>query len=508
MHSVIFADNNSREGDSLLKSSRLPAFWFWSATVVLLVILVRLANRDSDAALTPADQATTALLVPLNQTAAEQTADSAFFVGPQPPDQATALTPEPQAQTGHFFVGPLPQSAADWSDHEVGPLPQSALTRTIRDTLGRDDSIYLSLKRHRLAEQDIAQLTVALQSVFDVKRSRPGDSYQISLDTAGVISSFHYAVQRQPARPIVVDRRGDRLVANRVELPLQRRLEVLSTRLEDNLYNAINNAGAGPEIFSQLSEDIFGAIIDFRRDPRQGDRIGLVLEKYYLDDRFIRYGRILLAEYAGRRVSQEAVFYQTPQGDKGYYDSKGKSLQRPFLIYPLNLSKIGQVRISSKFNRKRFHPILKKTVPHLGTDYAAPRGTPVWATAAGKVIYAATKGSFGKLVEIEHANGYRTRYAHLSSIGVKHGQYVNQHTTVGRVGSTGRATGPHLHYELIKDGRHQNPERINKGIKAKPLDTRYAQAFAAHRDSLRHYFTAPPVDDSEQDGVLAAATAR
>ena len=492
-----------------MTSSRLPSFWFWSALLVLTALFLRLANRERAIEIGPVDRATAALLVPLNEAPPAHSApaaNSTFFAGPRRADQSSEPSVGEPAGASWLFVGPLAQRPPD--PHEVGPQPLPSLARTICDTLERDDSIYLSLKRHRLVDQDIAQLTVALQSVFDVKRSHPGDTYQLSLDTTGAVIAFHYAVLRQPARPIVVDRRGDRLVANRIELPLQRRVEVVSTHLEDNLYNAISGAGEGPEVFSQLSEEIFGAVIDFRRDPRQGDRIGLVLEKYYLNDRFIHYGRILLAEYAGRRVSQQAVFYQDPQGDKGYYDTEGKSLERPFLIYPLNLNKIGQIRISSKFNRKRFHPILKKTVPHLGTDYAAAPGTPVWATASGKVTYAATKGSYGKLVEIQHANGYRTRYAHLRSIAVKQGQYVTQHTTVGRVGSSGRATGPHLHYELIKDGRHQNPERINKGIKAKPLEARFAQAFAAHRDSLRHYFTAPPADAPDQAGVLAAATAQ
>ena len=206
--------------------------------------------------------------------------------------------------------------------------------------------------------------------------------------------------------------------------------------------------------------------------------MGIVFEKIYQNGRFIRYGRILLAHYQGRVVEQLAVYYENPAKTWGYYDAKGQSVARPFLLQPLSYR-----RISSPFSRKRFHPVLKKNVPHLGVDYAASSGTKVWATARGRVTYAGRKGSYGKLVEIEHANGYRTRYAHLSRIRVKKGQSIKQHTVVGNVGMTGRATGPHLHYELLKNGRHINPRNINRQAEGEPLQKRYLQDFARQRDA-------------------------
>ena len=227
-----------------------------------------------------------------------------------------------------------------------------------------------------------------------------------------------------------------------------------------------------------LADRIFGSVIDFNKDPRKGDRLGLVLRKLFKDGEFVRVDRVLLARYEGEIVKQLAVFYETGEGS-GYYDENGKSVERMFLLSPLSYR-----RISSGFSHKRFHPILKRNMPHLGMDFAADTGTRVWATARGTVSYAGRKGAYGKLVEIEHPNGYRTRYAHLSRISVRKGQRVDKYEIVGRVGSTGRSTGPHLHYELLRNGRHRNPANVNREAKVKPLPEDRKTHFFAHRDRL------------------------
>jgi murein DD-endopeptidase MepM/ murein hydrolase activator NlpD len=219
-------------------------------------------------------------------------------------------------------------------------------------------------------------------------------------------------------------------------------------------------------------------VIDFHKDPRQGDRLGLVLRKLFKDGVFLRDDRVLLARYDGEIVSQLAVFYETEEGS-GYYDENGTSVERMFLLSPLSYR-----RISSGFSHRRFHPVLKRRMPHLGMDFAADTGTKVWATARGTVSYAGRKGGYGKLVEIEHPNGYKTRYAHLSRISVRKGQRVDKFKTVGRVGATGRATGPHLHYELLRNGRHRNPASVNRQAKVAPLPEDQMALFFAYRDRL------------------------
>ena len=216
-----------------------------------------------------------------------------------------------------------------------------------------------------------------------------------------------------------------------------------------------------------------------------------------MGDRFLRYGAIELAQYEGQLISQVGVAYETPDGTRGYYDEDGKSLARMFLLSPIRY-----LRISSGFNRRRFHPILKRPIPHLGTDYAANTGTRVRATAHGTVVHAGWKGSYGKLVEIEHANGYRTRYAHLSRISVKRGTRVRQEDVIGRVGATGRATGPHLHYELIKNGVHMDPERANSRRKGKPLMDDLLAAF-----TIRHARLSQELDNRGPSGPETRLTA-
>ena len=432
-----FADNVS----DLLKSRLSPSSWFWGIAVSLLVLVsLRFGILQRRAAALPD--------------------------GPDAPVALVELAPNPEPPA---FVGPQ-RSALSPPGLEV-----------TADTLGPDDSIYLSLRRRGVADGQILGLVRALEPVFRPEReSRPGDFYTVTLDTSGAIQSFRYTPRSRPERPVLVERAEDEFRARRLDLPLDTRLAVVETRIEDNLSNAVDAVGEGNRLTDLLADGIFGAVIDFYTEPRRGDRIAMVFEKLYLEGRFIRYGRVQLAEYRGQQVSQLAVYYEDPAGGRGYYDEDGKSLDRMFILSPVPY----RTRISSGFSRRRFHPILKRPVPHLGTDYAAPTGARAWATARGRVVHAGWKGSYGKMVEIEHANGYRTRYAHLSRVAVKRGQRVEQQQVIGRVGKTGRATGAHLHYELIKNGRHQNPEKVNKGDRGHPLPTRYWPAFTAHRDRL------------------------
>lgn len=425
-----------------LKSSLPSAAWFWGSIAAIAVLM---GSRFEI----------------LNQRNRSKQADGS----------PTVMTPK-EDPTGFAFVGPLPDLAnAEFKNPHV---------RVILDTLRRDDSIYSSLKQHGISELQIAQLTQALGKVFDAKnRSRPRDSYILTADDKGKLRRFRYVSYAEPEKPILVEREKETLYGRRLNLPLKLKIEVLEAVIADNLSNAIDRHGESDVLTDVLADEIFGAIIDFQKDPREGDRVGIVFEKLYQDGRFVRYGDVLLASYAGKQVNKIAVLFDDRVGRPSYYDVKGNNMRRPFLLKPLSFR-----RISSHFNRRRFHPILKKRVPHLGTDYAARRGTPVWATARGRVVHAGWKGSYGKMVEIEHPNGYRTRFAHLSRVKVRRGQSVDQRDVIGLVGSTGRSTGAHLHYELIKRGRHIDPNGVNRGIKGQPLATEHMAAFADQRDHL------------------------
>jgi murein DD-endopeptidase MepM/ murein hydrolase activator NlpD len=221
--------------------------------------------------------------------------------------------------------------------------------------------------------------------------------------------------------------------------------------------------------------DIFAWDLDFHTEIQKGDSFGVAVEKMYLDGRFIRYGRILAAEFVRGPRHLHAVWFDEG-GAPGYYASDGTSLRKAFLRSPLKYT-----RISSGFSFARLHPILGTVTPHLGIDYAAPAGTPVVASADGIVTLAGWYGGFGQAVRLRHPTGYETLYGHLSRIGVRPGQRVSQGTVVGSVGSTGLATGPHLDYRISRNGVFLNPLTV-KLPPAEPIPPTEEHAFEIVRD--------------------------
>lgn len=233
--------------------------------------------------------------------------------------------------------------------------------------------------------------------------------------------------------------------------------------------------------------NIFGGVIDFILDPRTGDDFSILYEEKYLDGEFIGHGDILATQYTNQGKTFTAVRYIDDEGEVGYYNAEGESMRKAFLRSPLDV-----FRISSNFNPSRRHPILNTIRAHKGTDYAAPRGTPIRATSDGQVTRASRNGSFGNLVIVKHAGGFETKYAHLSKYGngVKKGKRVRQGDIIGYVGTTGSATGPHLHYEFLMGGVHQNPRTIiDKLPKAESIDPAKMDRFRTQTANLLKRFS-------------------
>ncbi|MDD9891516.1 MAG: M23 family metallopeptidase, partial [Gammaproteobacteria bacterium] len=212
-----------------------------------------------------------------------------------------------------------------------------------------------------------------------------------------------------------------------------------------------------PAVHLMEMANIFGGVIDFILDPRMGDQFSILYNEQFLDGQFIGNGEILATRFVNQGRVFTAVRYINEEGEVGYYSPDGESMRKAFLRNPLDV-----FRISSNFNPRRRHPILNTIRAHKGTDYAAPTGTPIRATSDGRVTRASRYGSFGNLVIIQHAGGFETKYAHLSRFanGIGRGDRVRQGEVIGYVGSTGGATGPHLHYEFLVNGVHQNPRTI------------------------------------------------
>lgn len=240
--------------------------------------------------------------------------------------------------------------------------------------------------------------------------------------------------------------------------------------INDSLFMAGQREQIPAQTIMEMA-NVFGGVIDFILDPRQGDDFSILYEEKYLDGEFIDNGEILATRYTNQGRTFTAIRYINEEGEEGYYNLDGESMRKAFLRSPLDV-----FRISSNFNPARRHPVLNTIRAHKGTDYAANRGTPIRATSDGRVTHAGRNGSFGNLVVIKHAGGFETKYAHLSKYanGISRGDRVRQGDIIGYVGSTGSATGPHLHYEFLVNGVHQNPrtilDRLPQAISLEPSE--------------------------------------
>lgn len=226
--------------------------------------------------------------------------------------------------------------------------------------------------------------------------------------------------------------------------------------ISDSLFLAGQQAGIPANVIMNMA-DIFGGVIDFLMDPRRGDEFSIFYEEKYLDGELVGFGEILAAQFVNQGREHLAIRYETVAGESSFFSPDGESMSKAFLKNPLDV-----FRISSNFNPNRMHPILNTIRAHRGTDYAAPTGTPVRATADGTVTWASRNGSYGKLIAIEHQGEFETKYAHLNDYApsVRKGTKVRQGQVIGYVGATGGATGPHLHYEFLVRGVHKDPRTV------------------------------------------------
>jgi murein DD-endopeptidase MepM/ murein hydrolase activator NlpD len=268
----------------------------------------------------------------------------------------------------------------------------------------------------------------------------------------------------------------------------------VSGKLEDSLFNAVEETGESAEVAMRLAQ-IFGYDLDFYTDPRRGDTFRVVLEKRkYANGETVGYGRILAAEYINDGRKYQALLFHDPEGRPAYYTADGKSLQKAFLRSPLKFG----APVTSHFSKARFHPILKTYRPHLGTDYGAPVGTPVQTIGSGRVVFAGRKGGDGNMVQIVHSNGYETMYLHLSRMFVHAGEHVDIGKTIGLVGMTGLATGPHLDFRIMQKGQFKNFERLGLPP-SDPVSKKNLPEFAAVREKWL------PTLDAEKPQETASA---
>ena len=309
-----------------------------------------------------------------------------------------------------------------------------------------------------------ANVVAALAKLVDPRGIRGGQKYVVRLGDDGTPEAFEY--QPTPALRYLVEREDDaegsaaKWKARKLEATVEIKTVEAGGTVESSLYESVQKTGESTALVSHLVE-LFAWDVNFYIDTHPGDHWKVLIEKQYLGGQFYKYGRVLAAEYGGKVGTFRAFFCAGKDAARDrpgkYYDAQGQSLSKSMLKTPLRF-----VRISSKFDRKRFHPILHVERAHLGIDYAAPVGTPVWASASGRVVEAGMKRGSGNTVVIAHSNGLSTRYYHLSKFarGLHAGQQVKQKDVIGYVGTTGLSTGPHLHFSVTKNGAFVDPSKL------------------------------------------------
>ncbi|MEW6409632.1 MAG: peptidoglycan DD-metalloendopeptidase family protein [Nitrospirota bacterium] len=322
--------------------------------------------------------------------------------------------------------------------------------REISGTIKTGETLFDIFKKYELNIEEFFKLKEASADIHRLRKLYPGHPYKIIIDSNNQINSFEYWINDDYI--LNINRTESGFFAEKISVDYEKRLRHMGGVIKDNLISSMEEDRENLILALQLS-DIFAWDIDFTTDLRNGDTFKIVVGEFYLDGEFKKYGDILSAEFVNNGETYRAYRFEH-DGRVDYYDGAGKSLRRAFLKAPLSFR-----RISSGFTSGRFHPILKIYRPHHGLDYTAPKGAPVSAIGDGTVIFAGYKGQNGKLIIIKHPNGYKTYYGHLSRFrkGIRRGVRVNQGQIIGYVGTTGLATGPHLHYEMRINNKPVNP---------------------------------------------------
>ncbi|GJL82705.1 MAG: hypothetical protein DHS20C01_23390 [marine bacterium B5-7] len=299
---------------------------------------------------------------------------------------------------------------------------------------------------HRLTSNSEGKRLNALQT---------GPNLKVLFDEQGQLESLRYNIDA--VRILVANFSDTQIDTSIEERTIEIRQRQVNGTIRSSLFRAATEAGLSDQFTLHLAS-IFKWNIDFTRDLHPGDRFAVIFEEKFIDDRKIATGEIVAAAFSINDRKYTAIRHVEANGDVNYYSSDGQSLRRAFLRSPVKFS-----RISSGFSPKRYHPILKRWKAHNGVDYAAPRGTPVLATAGGVIDFVGRKGGYGKAVIIQHGRKYSTLYGHLDRFGkkIRTGMKVQQGDIIGYVGSTGLATGPHLHYEFRIAGKHKNPLTVD-----------------------------------------------
>ncbi|MGB6063663.1 MAG: M23 family metallopeptidase [Desulfomonilaceae bacterium] len=356
------------------------------------------------------------------------------------------------------------KNSSPYAANDVTSDQTSSGCQEIAEITGQGDTLFSLLNDNLTDESECKRVVASMVSVIRASLDlpfdgytvlRPGKSYSIIVDGQGHF--LKATLELAPDKVFHAVLKGDEIHSWKEDVVLDFKVESVTFRLKGDLAKSVLSAGEGKELATKLAT-IFRWDINFQSDATWGDTCKVLFERRYADDRPSGYGRILCAVYEGRKTNRKTAILFNGQ----YYDEDGTELKKDFLRSPLGGYRL---RISSPYGL-RLHPILGSWRHHKGVDYAAPKGTPVRCVANGVVTSAGWHYQLGNYVCVKHDNGCESRYGHLSRISVQKGKRVKQDEKIGLVGQTGLATGPHLHFEWLVNGRHRPPPSPNKLVKS------------------------------------------
>ena len=390
----------------------------------------------------------------------------------------------PQAAAPSPAAGSAPAATAP----EAAPPPivaqQASVASIIEVVVGRNDTLDAIFRRMALNKSDLA----AIRNLPGIRQSldflKPGDSIKLT-HTDGDIKELTRKVSETQTLDVV--RQDSGFEAKMIDNPVQIRVRTARATIDSSLFQAAGAADISDTVALKLA-NVFAWDIDFVLDIREGDRFTAVYEQIFQDGKYLRDGEVLAAEFVNNGKVYRAVRFVADDGHAGYYSPAGLAMRKAFLRAPLEFT-----RVSSAFNPHRRHPILNLIRGHMGTDYAAPIGTPVHAAGDGHVSFVGQRGGYGNAIVLSHGANISTLYGHMSRFArnIHVGTRVQQGEVIGYVGMTGLATGPHLHYEYLTNGVHRNPQTVQLPG-AEPLRAQDLQRFREMAAPLLADLAPPP----------------
>jgi murein DD-endopeptidase MepM/ murein hydrolase activator NlpD len=397
-----------------------------------------------------------------------------------------------------FFL-PSPEKTQPAKAPQVPPSTQEIL---ISGKVAKGGTLSSALRSQDIPADFVAAICAALQPVVNLRKVKPGDSFELRLSPEGALVGFSYQSGPIDIYQLTVGPSGQ-WVAQKKEVTLEKYWARVSGKISSSLFEAMDALGELDQLVLDFA-DIFSWEIDFNSEIQPGDRFQIVVEEYYAGQTFVKYGRILYAEYKSTTKHIQGIYFQQPGVGGDYYTPKGQSLRKALLRSPLKFT-----RISSRYSKSRLHPLLGIRRPHLGVDYAAPEGSPVWAIADGKVLFCGWNGGYGRQVVLRHANGYKSTYGHLSRFapGIRNGKSVRQKQVIGYVGSSGLSTGPHLDFRLSKNNAFRNPLR-EISPQAAPLRPDQMAAFKEATDPVVRWAQDPSAPKYQKVASLSSRDLR